>query len=202
MYYNNCQSLPLQVFLEITNTGDYGLLKHRGIRWRNDKLALELWGDILIEYAELEGNMQLKNKFDKVVALRQLQNSYTTIKAMIRLLHYITPSHEVHGTLAQGTIDDLAKMGYVVDVSSSKAYAESLLKLDKKSNSLVTLIRMKQNELEGNHDEHAVSFDEIFAMLQIHFHDIKENITVKRYIACKKVVKQRQQSSQGSKAKP
>lgn len=190
-YYSKAEELPLKTFLQIISEGNYGLLKRTGKPKKNDRYALELWSEILLEFAELDGNMEVKNKFDKIVALRQVQNSYTTIKAMIRLLYVVSPSDDKHGTTAANTIRELELMGYKIDTTSTAKYKESLLKADHKANSLITIMRMKQNELSGEHDENDVNFEEIIAMLQMHFHDIKDDITLKKYLACKKVIKSR-----------
>jgi hypothetical protein len=198
-YYKSCSTLPLQRFIEIVATKNYNLLKKGKSIFTSDSLSLEVWSDILLEYSELDKNAEVANNWDKVIALRQLQNSYTTIKAMIRLLHIITPSDAKHGNTANQTIEELKLMGYNIDTTNSEKYAESLKKADNKSNSLVTLIRMKNNEIKGESEESNIDFDQIIAMLQLHFHDIKETITVKRYIACKNLIKSR--SKEKSKAK-
>ena len=184
--------MPLKIFLDVIEFGNYGLLRKSGRLHKNDKFALNIWGDILLEFSELDGNMTIKNNFDRIISIRLLQNSYTTIKAMIRLLYYATPHDPKHQESCLNTIEDLRKMGYIVDIADADSYFKSLLVIDKRCNSLITIIRMKQNELNGEHEEQDVSIDALLAMLQLHFHDIKEDITVKKYLACKKIIKARE----------
>lgn len=188
-YYEGLDTLPLEVFCKIINTGNYLLLKVDG-KNANPEICLNIWGDLMLEYSKLDNSPKVKANFDKLTYVRQLENAYNTIKGMIRLLWMVTPNHPKHGHIAKQYIDDLKKMGYIVNVSNSLEYRASLVAADKKANSLVTYIQMKKNELEKDkvHDEEGIDYDDLMAFLMEHF-NITGEVTVKRYLRCKQRIK-------------
>jgi arylamine N-acetyltransferase len=180
------------VFCEVNNTSDYSLLiKRKGLR---DKAKeIEIWSNIILEYSQLEGDSTANDRLEKITTLNELKNAYTVIKAMLRYLWMQTPWNSDE---ALKVYNDLDKMGYSIDLTNQSKYIQSLKAADHKSNQLVTLIRMKANELEVNEDEKGndVSFDDIMALLQAHF-TVSDNITVSRYISMKKQIIQRQKAN-------
>lgn len=190
-YYTSCQALPLKVFCDIVNSHNYRKLKRFGL-FTNSEYELEIWSELLIEYSELEGDATAKDRIDKVKYLNELKNTYTVLKAMIRFCWICAPGQ--HGKHEQ-VIKDLKKMGYKIDCSSSKKYRDSLLLADRRVNALVTMIRMKTNELEDKGDESNINYDDLMALIQAYY-NVGDNITVARYISMKKSIMQRQKSSE------
>lgn len=190
-YYLNCSELPLKIFCEVANTSDYSLLiKRKG--YRDESKEVELWSNIILEYSQLEGDGTANDRLEKITTLNELKNAYTVIKAMIRYLWMQTPWDSDE---ALQIYNDMDKMGYSIDLSSLDNYVKSLKAADNKSNQLVTLIRMKANELEDKEEsKDNISFDDIMALLQAHF-TVSDDITVSRYISMKKSIIQRQKAN-------
>lgn len=190
-YYLNCSELPLKIFCEVANTSDYSLLiKRKG--YRDESKEVELWSNIILEYSQLEGDNTANDRLEKITTLNELKNAYTVIKAMIRYLWMQTPWDSDE---ALQIYNDMDKMGYKIDLHSQDAYIKSLKAADNKSNQLVTLIRMKANELEDKEEsKDNISFDDIMALLQAHF-TVTDDVTVSRYISMKKSIIQRQKAN-------
>ncbi len=147
------------------------------------------WGDIMIEYAKIDGNMEVIGSFESDKHIKQLYNSYTVIKAMIRILWCVSPSNKKYGKLALSTISDLEKLGYKVDTSNSTQYRESLLRADKRANNIITQIRIKQKKYISD-EEVNITFDALIAGLSAGLKfSVPDNITVSRYCELKKIVK-------------
>lgn len=188
-YYNGCTEMPLVNFCKVINTGSYEWLqKKKGFREHEKELII--WGEIILEYGKLDNNNQIQDSFDKAKNVMELENSYNTIKAMIKMLMIVTPTHEKYGEKANEVVNMLAKMGYKIDLSNSDKYKESVLAANKRSNSLLTHIRMKKNALRGENDEKGINYDEIMAMLQTNF-NVDESLTVARYLSMKKIIEKK-----------
>lgn len=178
----------MKIFCDVANTSDYSLLiKRKG--YRDEYKEVEIWSNIIIEYSQLEGDGTANDRLEKITTLNELKNAYTVIKAMIRYLFLQTPWDSDE---ALKIYNDMDKMGYKIDLSNVDNYVKSLKSADKKSNQLVTLIRMKSNELDDKEEKsNNVSFDDIMALLQAHF-TVNDDITVSRYVSMKKSIIQRQ----------
>lgn len=190
-YYLNCSELPLNIFCEVANTSDYSLLiKRKG--YRDESKEIEIWSNIILEYSQLEGDGTANDRLEKIITLNELKNAYTVIKAMIRYLWMQTPWQSDD---ALKIYNDMDKMGYKIDLSNRENYVKSLQEADNKSNQLVTLIRMKANELDDKEkSKDNISFDDIMALLQSHF-TVNDDITVSRYISMKKSIIKRQKAN-------
>lgn len=150
------------------------------------------WGKLLLEYAELDNNSDVLNRFELQKDILDLQNAYTVIKAMLKRLMIIPPDHKTHGQTSSHYINDLMKLGYRIDTDNRQAYQESILRADKKSNSIITQIQMKKNLLKGDVEEKHVSFDSISAVISAELKFmIPEDISVAKYCEFKKIIKRR-----------
>ena len=157
----------------------------------NDEEALLVWGDLILEYASLSGDMEVSESFEKSKDVLTMKNSYMVIKAMIKMLMLVTPDHPKHGEYAEAVLIDLRKMGYKIDTSNSDKYAESLNLANRRVNSIITQIRMKENEIKGDASESNIDFDQIISMLQLDFNNVDENMSVKRYISMREIIKKK-----------
>ncbi len=211
--YRDCSELPFRNFIKVLETKDYKYLYARPAkilefnRFYNDldpeKDSYELgvlFGDIMLEYGHLDQNLGVGAQFEDQKILIQLENAYTVLKAMIRLLMLVTPDSQdpEYAKIATQYIEDLRKLGYIIDVTNSKAYEKSLYQADKRSNALVTKIRMKKNEIksltpDAEDGEREISFDRIVAQLSaaLQFNIDENNLTVSRYCELRKVLKER-----------
>lgn len=169
-------------------TGDLTNLRKDG-KWEPiTQEIIDLWGEVQLEFAELDNNTEILNKFETDKEIKQLQTAYNVIKAMIKRLQLVTPPDP---TSVQ-YVNDLQKMGYHIDCANSAMYKFSLERADKKSNSIVTQIEMKKNTLEGNIEEKNISFDAIMAVLIAELRvPLEDDITVARYCEYKKIIKRR-----------
>jgi len=195
--YKNCEELPLRNFFKIISTGDFKYLykvrNYDRLKSINTEALSMLWGDVILEYADLSNDKNISNSFEEQKIIYQLENSYVVIKVMIRLLMFITPysKGEGHGDLATKTIADLKLMGYKIDLSSDKAYASSISAADKRANHIISQIKIRKADLatlegEGSKD---ISFDYVISSLNTALKFIvPEDITVSRYCEYKKVL--------------
>lgn len=188
-YYANCSELPLETFLHICMTGDLTNLRRDGEWEPLTQEHKDLWGDILMEYAELDNNQDILTKFETQKDIIQLQSAYNVINAMILWLQLVTPPEP---TSVQ-YVNDLQKMGYHVDCTNSELYKLSLERAAKKTGSILTMIAMKKNTLKGEQiEEKNISFDAIMALISAELKFvIPEDISVARYCEYKKIMKRR-----------
>lgn len=193
--FKNCNELPLKNFLNVMATGEfkylYDVTDHGKLKEVGSKSMSMLWGDIILEYGQLDRNMQIADSFDSQKIIYQLEASYITIKSMIRILMFVTPQtkNKRGRELAVETIDGLKKLGYKIDVSSSKFYASSIHSADKRCNSIITQIKIRKSEMNQGEtqDNMPVSFDNIISSLNTALKFVvPDDITVARYCAYKK----------------
>lgn len=195
--YSGCDELPLKNFLLIISTGDlkylYKRKKYKGFRVHKTIELSMIWGDIVIEYADIDKNHQITESFNDQKIIYQLENSFIVIKAMIRLLMFITPNskNENHAALAVKTIKDLRKLGYNINTSNSLEYAKSISNANKRSNSIISRIRIKKSEMriESSSNDNPISFDQAISALNAALKFVvPDDITVARYCEYKKVL--------------
>lgn len=178
----------------MTSTGDlkylYDVKNYDRLQVDNTESLSMLWGDIVLEYGKLDNNFSIDNSFESQKIIYQLEASFVAIKAMIRILMFVTPRSKKpeSAELATKTIKDLKKLGYIIDITDSKAYAKSISSADKRSNSIITQIKLRKSEMDYDEDSSSpISFDTVISSLNSALGFIvPEGITVARYCAYKK----------------
>lgn len=195
--YKGCKDLPLKNFLQVIATGDYKYLYkvksyENFSRIESTNLSI-LWNDIILEYAELDNNLEIHGSFENQKVIYQLENLYVVIKAMIRTLMFITPHTKParYGKTASKTIDDLSKLGYKIDTSSSAAYAASISAADKRANSIISQVNIRKAEMDADNegDYEKISFEKTLSILNSSLgFQVPEDITVAMYCEYKKVI--------------
>lgn len=195
--YKSCNDLPLRNFLLVTSSGDYKFLyKWSDFIWFDVPESHDLsnlWSDLILEYGRLDNNLQIDESFQNQKILNQYENSFVFVKALIRILTLVSPDseNENYSGAANDAIKTLDKLGYKIDVSSTKNYAKSITAADKRANSIITRINILRNEISGNQsgENESASFDGIMSALSaaLKFR-VSEQITVARYCEYKKVL--------------
>lgn len=155
-----------------------------------------MWGDLVLEYGEIDDNFSIQNSFEDQKLLYQLENSYVVIKSMVRILFFITPDSEGdYSDVASEHIKNLRLLGYNISLESSQEYKKSLYEADKRANSIITRIKLKRNEMKSeddSKDSSPISFDHMITSLNTALKfSVDDNITVSRYCEYKKVLKSR-----------
>lgn len=160
-----------------------------------------IWNEILEQYAQEDNNNLIIDKISKQIYILQLQNAYTTVLSMIKLLSICTPSNsnKEMRELALEYVRELKLMGHVVSLKNSKEYGESLVRASKKNKALLTIINKKKYELEERYGKDPneaednkpnIDFDELYIMVSSEF-NLSEDLTVKRYLSAKKIITKR-----------
>lgn len=204
----------MQNFIQIMESGDFKYLfkvdnydKVPSETVETNKDLAVLWGEIILEYGHLDQNLAVAAHFEDHKVLLQLENAYTVLKAMIRTLMFVSPgsNNPEWADLANNYIKDLRKLGYIIDITSSKAYKESLYAADRKSNQLVTRIKMKRNEIKNYSEDpdqegdprEKVTFDQVITQLSAALQfNLSDNLTVSRYCEYRKTLKARNKKKQ------
>lgn len=201
--YKDCSELPLKNFLKIVETGNLKYL-YKSTDYSNlisVKSLSDLWDSIVIEYADIEGASSLSEGFKLDIEIKQLQNLYNIVKAMLRLLILASPNNvnSDYAKLASKYIIDLKNLGYEIDLTNSDSYKKSIYRADKKANNIITRIRIKQKSLDQINKESStgekVSFEKVYTNLVASLNiNISENITVKQYCEYKEIIRKRVKS--------
>lgn len=172
------------------------------------KDANEAWNKIIDEFSRLENSSHVDNLVIKTRLLAQYKNLYVYTKALIRQLMFITPdSGGAYGKLASESIRDLQNMGYNINVSSSKEYAKSIYAADKRSNYLVTRIKLTQKEVDSLNSsskkgENKLSFDREVTIISSSLgFSVPNDLTLSTYCEYKKRIKERNKHYEKMKRK-
>ncbi|MCH8067854.1 MAG: hypothetical protein IID16_01075 [Candidatus Marinimicrobia bacterium] len=137
----------------------------------------ELWEDILHEYAELEGNNHVLDKFDAFREIHQLAVTYDIINTMIYSLYY---------QYNQSYINDLDMFGYKVQIVNNCITVDSLEKCSQMARSILNEIHDLKKVIEPEEKANAKNlFYKCMAWLIKGYGNLEDNITVAKYIALK-----------------
>ena len=183
--YDTCKILPLRIFFEISETGNVELLIINNAEIAK-KILIETWENIVIEYAKIDGNQQVKDVIDKGDEIYRQAALYCEIKGM--LLYLV-------GADKQEYVDRLNELGYIIDITDHKKKIESIQNNDRRANHISTRMQIIQNEINSYSTGKKASFDSVMAWLssQLGF-EPKEDLTVLRYLEYKKQIDERQKA--------
>ena len=189
-FYDSCKVLLLRIFFEIAETGNVELLIIDNAKV-DKKDLVETWENILIEYAEIDGNQQAQDVMEKGNELYRQAAKYCEIKGM--LLYLV-------GADRQEYVDRLNELGYNIDTSYIIAKRESIQKNDRRANNISTRMQIIQKEIETySKGGKKSSFDAAMSFLGMNLpHVPDENITVGRFLAYKKQINERNTAKRAS----
>ncbi len=181
--YDTCKVLPLRVFFEITDTGNVELLIIDNAEIAK-KILVETWENIVLEYAKIDGNQQIRDVIEKGDEIYRQAALYCEIKGMLIYLF---------GAESQKYVDRLNELGYKIDTSSSIKKINSIKQNERRANHISTRMQVIQKEIESYSDGNKKgTFDDAMSFLGLNLpHVPDENITVSRFLAYKKQIYER-----------
>lgn len=150
----------------------------------------EAWEEIVRRNAEENGSYDYQNYLNNLKEYYRLISEHTLVKAALLKLSY-----KVDPILAKY----LTSRGYVIRLGKqravdSEAYANSIFAAVKKSDNLVTKIRMKRKEMTNttNLKGNSKTFEAMMAsLISLLGFEVNSNITLARYNEYKKFIKQK-----------
>ena len=177
-YYKTCDVLPLKNFFKVIENNDYKyLVISEDYDFEFKKDLSELWGSILHEYSELEGNNHILDKFDAFKEIHQLAVTYDIINTMIYSLHY---------RYNKSYIDDLAMFGYKVKIINNCITIASLETCSQMARSILNEIHDLKKVIDPEEKtDNKNLFYKCMAWLIKGYGNLEDNITVSKYIALK-----------------
>lgn len=178
--------IPLRLFLEIADSGEFGRLVISGEGIEPSKLV-DHWERIVERNSEENASFQYKSYF----SLYQSYNLLIAKEFNLKVLFMLASLKSDHPAIAE-----LAKMGYKIDVSTPDTYVDTLTRAMKKSSSLITKIKMKKNEIDKYQETHGSlkkqSYEDHVADLEFDLGWMVGNeITLAKFNRLKKRVKQK-----------
>lgn len=138
----------------------------------------ELWEAILHEYAEIDSNGKVLEKFDAFKEIHQLAATYDILNAMIYYLHY---------RYNKKYIDDLAMFGYLVKIENNCITLKSLEVCKQMSRVILNDIDELKTTIESDEKKADTLnlFYKCMAWLIKGYGNLEDNITVAKYVALK-----------------
>jgi len=179
-------TIPLRVFFEILRTGDLKLLilSHNHTQYKIIEAEI-VWDEILRRNGQESGNLDFNNYIDHLRTYAYLISEFVLIKACLSKLTIIPVDVEA--------VETLTKKGYVIDLTTSKTFLDSVRRATTKSNNLVTKIAAKQKELEkmGRSEGKPLTFAKALANIskQLKF-SVDRNLTLAEYNEYVKLLKE------------
>lgn len=179
--------IKLKLYMEIAESGDVSRVAIGKARL---EVCAERWEDIVRINAEVNGSYEYQNYLENCKEYYRLIAEHTLIKASLLKLSY-----KVDPDLAKY----LSSRGYVIRMgkktaNDSDAYAKSIFAAMKKSDNLVTKIRMKQKEMTNttNMKGQVKSFESVMGSLSALLGwEPGPDITLARYNEYKKFIKEK-----------
>ena len=186
----NYNDIPLKVFLKVIETGNFKLVLKSG--YATDSLCLEQWEKIVLENNKARGRNDYGQFLKTFQAYNRLLAEFNAAKSTLLILCYV---------LDYEKIKYVRSKGYKIDLTNSTTYANSLAAAIRKSDSLMTKLTMKKNELvalgqEGKDAKgKAPSFDSIMAALSVELgQTFTDDLTLARYNELTKLIEQKQRA--------
>lgn len=173
--------------MEIADSGNISLVAKT--KARPEKCA-EAWEEIVRRNAEENGSYEYQNYLDNLKEYYRLIAEHTLVKASLLKLTYKVDPQLAKYLTSRGYVIRLGKQ----KAADSEAYANSIQAALRKSDNLVTKIRMKQKEmtnttnLKGQSKTFESIMGNLIAMLGF---EVSADITLARYNEYKKFIKQK-----------
>lgn len=205
-YYNSCEFLPLWNFFKINN-GEQQNLKY--LKVLQDRMEYEtvevtdqesvvleeLWAKIFEEYNGLEKNFGAVNFLSDKSKILYYYTVYLQEQAILKSLLYRTNVKY---------LKLLRSRGYKFNTSSQESYWRSLKDGLSKVENHISYIQILKNKIKDVGDDSKKEgnpFDSIMAWIASNGIDVREDITVSRYIKVKEIILSRQKAKQKEQSK-
>jgi len=176
-------NILLLTYLEIANTQNLQLLIISGVP--TQETLMKQWESILTKNAEYTNNLSFASYLNNLKSYGKLIADYEMIKLSLMKLVMVVDNDE---------IAYLKSKGYAISTATASGYAASIDAALKRSNSILTRIKMKQNEMFSKVQEAKAptpieeSLANISAVLGF---DIGTDITLAKFNAYNKIAKRK-----------
>jgi hypothetical protein len=179
-------NIPLRLYFDIANTGDFIRLVKEGKS--DNEQCLIAWEAIIKKQQEITGNNQYNAFFRLNKGYLLNLNDYTLIRACLILtgINNIFPDYEY--------IKILKEKGYNIDTSTPETIIDSVNGGLQKCDGLITKATTKRKEIEmimnQNESKDKVGFESAIANLnyQLGF-NVDDNLTLSRFNEYQKIIK-------------
>lgn len=190
-------NILLRTYIDIAQKGDFKLLIISGEADTTE--LLEAWEAIVKADAKANGSFTYDAYLNLIKAYGTLVAEYTSVRALLTKLRIVTDYSDVKY---------VRKKGYKIDLTDSDTFTKSLDAATKRTEGLVTRIKMKQNEIAALYKEaghgsgNRMGFEQVIANLIFHLgFQVDDNITLARYNAYKQIIKQKQEAERKARKK-
>ena len=205
-YYSSCEFLPLWNFFKLNN-GEKQMLKYLVIlkdrlEYEDTEIAedeseilQEQWEKIFQEYTTLENNFGAVNFLGDKTKILYYYTMYVQEQSILKSLLYRTNVKH---------IKFLRERGYEISNKSQAEYWQSLYNGIKKVEnhlSYIEIVKGKMKSVAGDSKKEGNPFDSIMAWIQSNGIEVREDITVSRYIKIKEIILQRHKAKQQEQSK-
>lgn len=173
----------LRLFIDVAETSGYQKLVRTGLA--TDDECMEAWENIVRENSEKTGSNSYSSYFNDTVQYSQLLSEYLFMRAALTKLLYV---------IDFDLIQKVREFGYMINLSNSQAYADSLYATSRRVDNLATRIKMQYNRMALNTVDKSEGggFDETIANLNMAIGFVEtDNITLARYNEYCKTLKKR-----------
>lgn len=181
------------MYLEVASSSDYKKLVINGIA--SQEQCISQWEKIIVKCNELHGGLDYVGYIDLMQGYAILLAEYNIVKSWLTKLWFKLDNEIVEKLIERGynIITNKNNPAYNPDISVPKGsnvmsenYAFSLVQALKRSENLVTKLKMKSNEIalmiKDENPKQEISFDDIMASLLLRGIYAEENITLSRYM--------------------
>ena len=163
-------SIPLSLFVEIVNTGNYNLIAKD--KYSPDE-CYEAWEIIIQKNSEHTQDTSFNQQLSIYKSYCRLVNDYVNVTTnLMRLLFVVDDS----------MIKELAAYGYKIDTSNNLLYTKSISECLIRSKNLLSKITMRKNEIETiskkAYQKHELSFSELIANISFSLGSVGVNISI------------------------
>lgn len=178
------ESISLKTYIEIANSGNLSALIISGRH--NEKELSEAWEQIVKLNADANQDANYDLYLDNVKMYGFYIEEYNYVKAMLLCLRYFVDSNY---------IAELKSLGYKIDTSGSKAYLESLIACERRSDNLLTKIESKYKEIKSSSKkdgEEAPTLGSLIAQVSFGVgFNIPETVGLAQFNEYKKLIKEK-----------
>ncbi len=181
------EDITLKLYLEIAASLDFKRLVING-KARESELV-EAWEFIIRKNYEVNGGFDYINYCDLIDGYNSLLSDYNYVRATLIQLMFVVDDNY---------IEELRNKGYRIDTTDSLKYAESISNALRRSENLITRMKMKSNEISDmigrDGGSKGATFEEIMAGLSLALKfAVPEDIKLSRFNEYKKMISERNQ---------
>lgn len=173
--------------MQIADSGDCLLI---AIGKARPEKCMEAWEEIVRRNAEENGDYTYQNYVDNLKEYYRLIAEHTLIKASLLKLTYKVDPMLCKYLTSRGYVIRLGKQ----KAADSQAYGNSIIAAVRKSDNLITKIRMKQKEMTNttNLKGQSKTFEAVMGnLISLLGFEVSADLTLARYNEYKKFIKQK-----------